>query len=329
MLEGDFWLDIEYSTKIQKRLKILKEKIEKNIKIEELFSNSQILIEFIEMGDKSSIKELERDILELESLVHKLEIETLFSSRYDENNAIISIQAGTGGQDAQSFAGMLMRMYLRYFDKNSFKVEAIDILEDEEEGIKHATFLVEGDYVYGKLKSETGVHRLVRISPFNSSGKRQTSFAAVDVYPEIDFDEDLKIDNEDLKIDTYRSGGAGGQHVNTTDSAVRITHLPTGIVVQCQNQRSQITNKETAMKMLYSKLYEKKMLEEKESIENIKSDSKKIAWGSQIRSYVLHPYSMVKDHRTNYETGNVSNVLDGDIDGFIESYLKRGEYDTY
>ncbi len=250
-------------------------------------------------------------------------MEMLFSGEYDSSNAILSINSGTGGLDAQDWAQMLLRMYIRWAENRSMKVKLLELISDPEAGIKTATILVQGENAYGKLKSEKGVHRLVRISPFDSSGKRHTSFASVDVLPEIDDDIDIQINPSDLKIDTYRASGAGGQHVNTTDSAVRITHLPTGVVVSCQNERSQHTNKDVAMKLLIAKLIQIKEEEQKEKIEDIQGQYNQITWGSQIRSYVFQPYKLVKDHRTNTENANVDAVMDGDLDAFIYAYLKN------
>lgn len=251
-------------------------------------------------------------------------MQTLLDGEYDKNNAILSIHSGAGGLDAQDWAEMLMRMYIRWCERRGFKVNILDILSDTEGGIKSVTMMIKGDYAYGYLKSEKGVHRLVRISPFDSSGKRHTSFASIDVMPDISDDIDIVINPNDIRVDTYRASGAGGQHINKTDSAIRLTHIPTGIVVQCQNERSQHSNKATAMKMLMAKLIELKELENKEKIEDLQGNYNQIAWGSQIRSYVFHPYTMAKDHRTNIEIGNINSVMDGDIDAFINEYLKKG-----
>ncbi len=324
MLSPDFWNDQIKSTKVIKELNSIKRL---NSKIEQIKSNlgdANAGYELYVIGDKELKEEIEGLYLEAINLIENLETQIMLNGKFDINNCILSIQAGTGGLDAQDWAEMLLRMYLRFLDKKEFKYKVIDILEDTEAGIKHASIYVEGDYAYGNLKSEIGVHRLVRISPYNSNGKRQTSFASVDVVPEFDEILDIEINPQDLRIDTYRAGGAGGQHVNTTDSAVRITHIPTGVVVQCQNERSQTYNKETAMKMLLSKLYEIMIKEQKEKVDDIKGESLQIAWGSQIRSYTLNPYNLVKDHRTKVENTNVSNVLDGDIDAFILGYLKDG-----
>lgn len=274
-----------------------------------------------EEDDQATYKEALAGLHRLEKHVDNYRLQTLLSGEYDGNNAIISINSGAGGLEAQDWAGMLLRLYTRWAERKSYKVETLDILPAPEGGIKSVTMRIIGHNAYGYLRAEKGVHRLVRISPFDSAAKRHTSFASLDVYPELPVDTELEINPSDLKIDTYRASGAGGQHVNTTDSAVRITHIPTGIVVQCQNERSQHSNRETAMNMLMSRLVQVKEEEEKEKIEDIQGQYSQIAWGSQIKSYVFHPYSMVKDHRTNYEVGNVDRVMDGDIDDFIKEYL--------
>lgn len=261
----------------------------------------------------------------MEEKLSEMKIKTLLNGEYDKNNAILSINAGTGGLDAQDWAQMLLRMYIRWSESKGYKVKLLDIISDPEAGIKTATILVEGTNAYGYLKSEKGVHRLVRISPFDPSGKRHTSFASIDVTPELDENIEVEINPSDLKIDTYRASGAGGQHVNTTDSAVRITHIPTGVVVQCQNERSQHLNKDRAMRLLMAKLIELKELEQKEKIEDIQGKYSQITWGSQIRSYVFQPYKLVKDHRTNAEFGNVDSVMNGNIDLFINEYLKMNK----
>jgi peptide chain release factor 2 len=265
----------------------------------------------------------------LNKKLDEMKIITLLKGPYDKNNAILSIHAGTGGLDAQDWAKMLLRMYTRWAEQKGYKVEILDLQQDPEAGIKSVTLLIEGENAYGYLRSEKGVHRLVRISPFDSSGKRHTSFASIDVMPEIDESVQVDIKAADLRIDTYRSSGAGGQHVNKTDSAVRITHIPTGIVTQCQNERSQHSNRDTAMKMLKSKLIELKEEEQKEKIEDLQGEYSQIAWGSQIRSYVFNPYNMVKDHRTNAEIGNVQGVMDGDLDPFINAYLQKNLEETF
>lgn len=271
--------------------------------------------------DDSLSKEAEKMVSELAAKVEKRKIESLLSGEYDRCGAIMSIHAGTGGLDAQDWAEMLMRMYLRWAEKRGFNVRMLDLIKDTEAGIKTATISISGDNAYGYLKAERGVHRIVRISPFDPSGKRHTSFASIDVMPELDETIEITINPSDLRIDTFRASGAGGQHINTTDSAIRITHVPTGIVASCQNERSQHNNRATAMRILQGKLVELKELEQKEKIEDIKGDYSQIAWGSQIRSYVFHPYNMVKDHRTGHEVGNVHGVMDGELDGFIEAYL--------
>ena len=262
------------------------------------------------------------DIDKIEKEAADFKLETFLNGEYDSNDAILAIHAGAGGTEAQDWANMLLRMYTRYCEKKGFKVETMDILKEDEAGIKSVTLQVSGDNAYGYLKGEKGVHRLVRISPFDANKRRHTSFASVDVYPKLDDDTEVEIRDEDLKIDTYRSSGAGGQHVNTTDSAVRITHIPTGIVVQCQNERSQIQNREKAMNMLKAKLIALAEEEKKEKIEDLQGNYSQIAWGSQIRSYVFQPYTLVKDHRTNTEMGDVNRVMDGDLDPFINAYLQ-------
>lgn len=321
-MEKEFWDDHEKAQGILQRSKALKDKLMAYRSLEEKLEELETLIEMaIEEGDESLEGEIESLCEELKASLNKQKIESLLSGEYDSNNAILSIHAGTGGLDAQDWAEMLMRMYIRWSEKKGYSVKIVDLIRDTEAGIKTALLTIEGLNAYGFLKSEKGVHRLVRISPFDSSGKRHTSFASLDVMPELDEDVEIDINPNDIKIDTYRASGAGGQHINKTDSAVRITHLPTGITVQCQNERSQHYNKATAMRLLMSKLVELKELEQLEKIEDIKGDYSQIAWGSQIRSYVFHPYNMVKDHRTNFEVGNVQGVMDGDLDGFIDAYL--------
>jgi peptide chain release factor 2 len=274
-----------------------------------------------EEKDEEILKELSRQSLQLQREVQKAEFQRMLGGENDINNAIVSIHAGAGGTEAQDWAQMLLRMYLRWSERKGYRTEIIDSLAGEEAGIKSATFTVTGEYAYGYLKAESGIHRLVRISPFDANKRRHTSFASVFVFPEIGEDIAVEIREEDLRIDTFRSSGAGGQHVNKTESAVRITHLPTGIVVQCQNERSQHKNRAMAMKVLRARLYELKRKEQEEKMEKLYSQKKDIAWGSQIRSYILQPYRLVKDHRTNLEIGNVEAVLDGELDPFIEAYL--------
>lgn len=324
MQEQDFWNDINKAQEITQTAKGLKDKIENFNRLEQRAEDVQILIEMsLEEEDTSSSSEIKKEISELTEAIETLNIETLLSGEYDRNNAILELHTGAGGNDAQDWTQMLYRMYTRWCENHGFKVEVLDYVPADEAGIKGVTLKVTGDFAYGYLKSEKGVHRLVRISPFNANGKRQTSFAGCEILPELTESQDIEIRPEDIKVDTYRSGGAGGQHVNTTDSAVRITHIPTNIVVQCQNERSQHSNKEYAMKMLKAKLIDIKIREHKDKIEDITGEVKDNAWGSQIRSYVFHPYNLVKDHRTGAETANVGSVMDGNIDLFINEYLKQ------
>ncbi len=271
--------------------------------------------------DESALEEIENDIVDLESSVRNSEFRMMLGNEEDPGNAIMTIHAGAGGTEAQDWAQMLMRMYLRWSERKGYQTKIVDLQPGDEAGIKSATMTMEGEYAYGYAKAEVGIHRLVRISPFDAGGRRHTSFASVFVYPEVSEDIDIEINENDLRTDTYRSSGAGGQHVNKTDSAVRITHIPTGIVVQCQNERSQHKNRAMAMKVLKSRLYELELRKKAEKLDEVNKTKKNIAWGSQIRSYILHPYKMIKDHRTNMEVGNVDRVLDGDIDDFIETYL--------
>ena len=321
--QAEFWSDSKNSSKILKRITELKNKVSQFKKVKTDLDNLiEIKILLLQESDADLEKELETGTNTLETELEKLETSTLLSGKYDINNAIITLHPGAGGTEAQDWVEMLYRMYTRWANANGYKVEELDYLAGEEAGIKSVTFLVSGDYAYGYLKGEQGVHRLVRISPFDAGGRRHTSFASVEVLPEITEDVEIDISPDDLKVDTYRASGAGGQHINRTSSAVRITHIPTGIVVACQTERSQIQNRETAMKMLKSKLLHIKEQEHKETIDELKGIQMDIAWGSQIRSYVFCPYTMVKDHRTNYEVGNIQSVMDGDLNGFIESYLR-------
>ena len=323
--EGEnFWSDQENAKKVLKEKKDIENKIKEYEGIVSLFDDAETLVTLAEEEeDASLIDEIKTTYEEAVEKLESFKIKTLLNDKYDGNNAIISIHAGSGGTDAMDWAAMLLRMYTRWCEDKDYKVQLLDMQDDVEAGIKSATLLVEGDYAYGYLKNEKGVHRIVRISPFDSSGRRHTSFSSLDVMPEIDDDVTVEIDPEDLRIDTYRSSGAGGQHVNKTDSAIRITHLPTNIVVTCQNERSQHQNKEVAMKVLKSKLIELKEREHKESLAELQGDYSQITWGSQIRSYVFHPYSLVKDHRTNAEVGNVQAVMDGKLDYFINEKLKQ------
>ena len=322
-LEQDFWSDNKESGKILSKIKSLKAIVLDYNRVE---NDLNSLIEMnklvIEEKDEELVKEILSGTTNLEKEIERLELETYLSGKYDRNNAIVTIHPGAGGTESQDWAEMLYRMYCKWANKSSFSVNEVDFLEGDGAGIKSVTFEVIGENAYGYLKGEMGVHRLVRISPFDSNSRRHTSFASVEVLPEITDDIELDINPDDLRVDTYRASGAGGQHVNKTSSAVRITHIPTNIVAQCQSERSQIQNRETAMKMLKSKLLDLKEREQKEKIEDLKGIQREIAWGSQIRSYVFCPYTMVKDHRTNFETGNVQAVMDGEIDSFIESYLK-------
>ena len=322
-MEENFWNNSQNSTKILSKIKQLKSKCTAFKNILNEIKNLQELTELVNLEpDEEIAKEILKNTKKVEKDFEKLELSTLLSGKYDSNNAIVTIHPGAGGTESQDWAEMLYRMYTRWANKNEYDVKELDYLEGEEAGLKSVTFEVIGENAYGYLKAEMGVHRLVRISPFDAGGRRHTSFASVEVLPEITDDIEIEINSDDLRIDTYRASGAGGQHINKTSSAVRITHIPTNIVVACQSERSQIQNRETAMRMLKSKLFDLKEKEQKEKIEDLKGEQKDIAWGSQIRSYVFCPYTMVKDHRTNYEVGNVEAVMDGDIDGFIESYLK-------
>lgn len=323
MMEPNFWEDSKNSAIVLQKSKNLKRiyntynALEQNI--QNLIEMNELLL--VEHEEEVEI-ELAKDTRNVQKNIEKLEIETMLNGKYDKNNAIITLHPGAGGTESQDWAEMLYRMYCRWANSNGYLVKELDYLEGDEAGIKSVTVLISGENAYGYLKCEIGVHRLVRISPFDAGGRRHTSFASVEVLPEITEDIDIEINQEELRIDTYRASGAGGQHINKTDSAVRITHIPTNIVVACQTERSQIQNRETAMKMLKSKLLDLKEKEQKEKIEDLKGEQKEIAWGSQIRSYVFCPYTLVKDHRTNYEVGNVQAVMDGDLNGFMESYLK-------
>lgn len=323
--EPDFWNDQERAQKTFRERSRLEKSLQQHAAFESGVSDAEVLFEFAS-ADADSADELQELIARLEREVGEAETESLLSGETDANNAICSIQAGAGGTDAQDFSQMLLRMYLRWAERKGFKAEILDEQPGSEAGIKSATFRVEGDYAYGLLSAEAGVHRLVRISPFNSGGSRETSFASLFVSPEIDENIEVDIQDKDLRIDTYRSSGAGGQHVNVTDSAVRITHLPTGIVVTCQNQRSQIQNRAVAMQVLRSKLYELELEKRRADTAELEATKQDISFGSQIRNYVLHPYRLVKDTRTKYEVSDVESVLDGEIDDFIKEYLlfKKG-----
>ena len=319
----DFWSDSSKSGKVLQKIKIIKGKKDKYEKLESELNNLIDMNDLLLMeNDEEMSNDLVNSTASLSKNIDELEVTTLLSGKYDVNNAIVTIHPGAGGTESQDWAEMLYRMYSRWANANGYSIQELDYLDGDEAGLKSVTFLVSGDYAYGYMKCEKGVHRLVRISPFDAGGRRHTSFASVEVLPEITEDIEIEINPDDLRVDTYRSSGAGGQHINKTSSAVRITHIPTNIVVACQTERSQIQNRETAMKMLKSKLLNLKEQEQKEKIEDLKGEQKDIAWGSQIRSYVFCPYTLVKDHRTNYEVGNVQNVMDGDLNDFMISYLK-------
>lgn len=322
-MEVGFWDDAESAQKVIREQNHYQTKITKYEVLLKKIEESRDLIELMELEeDYTFYEEFKESLEEVEKLSSDFKLETLLNGEYDSSDCILSIHAGAGGTEAQDWANMLYRMYSRYCEQRGFKILTLDILKEDEAGIKSVTLEVSGDNAYGYLKGEKGVHRLVRISPFDSNKRRHTSFSSVDVYPKLDDSDEIEIKDDDLKIDTYRSSGAGGQHVNTTDSAVRITHVPTGIVVQCQNERSQIQNREQAMNMLKAKLIALAEEEKKEKIEDLQGNYSQIAWGSQIRSYVFQPYTMVKDHRTNEEMGDVNRVMDGDLDSFINAYLQ-------
>ncbi|ATD31995.1 peptide chain release factor 2 [Macrococcus sp. IME1552] len=324
MADPDFWNDGDKAQEIINKNNALKEVVNGFNALEEKYENIEVLIEMLkEESDKESEVELIQQLQSLTDDTNDFELKMLLNGEFDANNAILELHPGAGGTESQDWGEMLLRMYQRFSDKRGFKVETLDYLPGDEAGIKSVTILIKGHNAYGYLKAEKGVHRLVRISPFDSSGRRHTSFVSCDVTPELNNENiEIEVRAEDIKVDTYRASGAGGQHINTTDSAVRITHIPTGIVVTCQNERSQIKNRDQAMKMLKAKLYQRKIEEQEAELAAIRGEQKEIGWGSQIRSYVFHPYSMVKDHRTNAETGNTGAVMDGDLDLFIDAYLK-------
>ena len=331
--QPDFWDKLEYAQKVMKEKKSMEQTVDSFASLEKKLSDIEEMMEITDMEEEAGADAAELDEMaagitadfeDFKKSLEELRLKTLLTGKYDHDGAILSIHAGTGGVDAMDWASMLLRMYTRWCDKKGYAVKILDLQDDTEAGIKSATLLVEGENAYGYLKNEKGVHRLVRISPFNAAGKRQTSFAMLEVTPEIDDEITVQIDPEDLRIDTYRSSGAGGQHVNKTDSAIRITHLPTNVVVTCQNERSQHQNKEMAMKILAARLTELAEQEHKENLKELKGDYSMNTWGSQIRSYVFQPYTMVKDHRTGEETANVAAVMDGDLDAFINAKLKQG-----
>lgn len=323
MEEPGFWDDAETSTKLVREAKNLKDTVELYRGLERGYEDIQVMIEMgYEENEASLIPEIQEMIDDFKEKLEKLRLSTLLSGEYDHNNAILRLNAGAGGTESCDWCSILYRMYCRWADSRGYKTEVLDFLDGEEAGIKSVTIQINGENAYGYLKSERGVHRLVRISPFNAAGKRQTSFVSCDVMPDIEEDLDVDVNQDDLRIDTYRASGAGGQHINKTSSAIRITHIPTGVVVQCQNERSQFQNKDKAMQMLKAKLYMLKQQENADKLSDIRGDVKEIGWGNQIRSYVLQPYTMVKDLRTGEESGNAANVLDGGIDPFISAYLR-------
>ena len=319
----EFWNDLTRSTAVNKKVSLLEGKIAHVQKLHQQTDDIEAMLMLLEEeADDEIATECEQELASLESEASALELETLMRGEYDNSDAVLSLHAGAGGTEAQDWTGMLYRMYTRYCEKRGYKITVLDYLDGDEAGVKSVTFQIEGDHAYGFLRSEKGVHRLVRISPFDSNARRHTSFSSLDVSPILPEDSDFEINMEEVRVDTYRAGGAGGQHVNRTDSAVRMTHIPTGVVAQCQNERSQVQNREICLRVLKSRLLELREREKEEQLADIKGEMKKIEWGSQIRSYVFHPYTMVKDHRTTFEMGNVSDVMDGSIDGFITAYLK-------
>lgn len=324
MSSPNFWNDSQRAQKLSQERNRIESQLNAFSSVERKLEDSEVLIEMAEEeGEEELLKEAEENLREVEKELNELEVKKVLSGEYDRNNAIVTIHAGAGGTESCDWAEMLMRMYLRWAERKGFEVEILDLQENEEAGIKSATLLIKGPYAYGLLKSEHGTHRLVRISPFDANARRHTSFSGVIVVPEIDDEIEVEIREEDIRVDTYRASGAGGQHVNKTDSAVRITHIPTGIVVTCQSERSQIQNRQRAMKILKARLYELEMRKREEKLAEAKGEHKSIAWGNQIRSYVFQPYQLVKDHRTGVETSNVNAVMDGEIDQFIEAYLKQ------
>lgn len=323
MLHPDFWNDQQAAQTVISEANGLKDQVNEFYDLNNSFENLEITYELVkEENDEELRAELEDELGQLTARLSQFELQLLLSEEYDKNNAILELHPGAGGTESQDWGSMLLRMYTRWAEKKGFKVETLDYLPGDEAGIKSVTLAIKGHNAYGYLKAEKGVHRLVRISPFDSSGRRHTSFVSCEVMPELNDDIQIEVRTEDLKIDTYRATGAGGQHINTTDSAIRITHLPTGVVVTCQAERSQIKNREAALKMLKAKLYQLEIERQEQELLEIRGEQKEIGWGSQIRSYVFHPYSMVKDHRTSTESGNVQAVMDGDLDQFINAYLR-------
>ncbi|MFK3935992.1 peptide chain release factor 2 [Alkalihalobacillus sp. NPDC078783] len=323
MTDPEFWNNQDTAQEVINESNGLKEQVDTFLSMESTYEDLEVSYELVkEEADSELEAELASGVSELSQTIDQFELQLLLSEPYDKNNAILELHPGAGGTESQDWASMLLRMYTRWADQKGFKVETMNYLPGDEAGVKSVTLLIKGHNAYGYLKAEKGVHRLVRISPFDSSGRRHTSFVSCEVMPELDENVEIEISTEDLKVDTYRASGAGGQHINTTDSAVRITHIPTNTVVTCQNERSQIKNREQAMKMMKAKLYQLKIEEQQQELAEIRGEQKDIGWGSQIRSYVFHPYSMVKDHRTNHEIGNTSSVMDGDLDPFIDAYLR-------
>lgn len=323
MLQPDFWNDQEKAQLVISEANGLKDQVNEFTELSDSYENLEVTYELVkEENDEELRAELEEELQQLTERLSQFELQLLLSEEYDKNNAILELHPGAGGTESQDWGSMLLRMYTRWAEKKGFKVETLDYLPGDEAGIKSVTLAIKGHNAYGYLKAEKGVHRLVRISPFDSSGRRHTSFVSCEVMPELNDDIQIEIRSEDLKIDTYRATGAGGQHINTTDSAIRITHLPTNVVVTCQAERSQIKNREAALKMLKAKLYQLEIERKEQELLEIRGEQKEIGWGSQIRSYVFHPYSMVKDHRTSTESGNVQAVMDGDLDQFINAYLR-------
>ncbi|MEH7298817.1 peptide chain release factor 2 [Neobacillus drentensis] len=323
MLQPDFWNDQEKAQTVISEANALKDQVNEFNELNESYENLELTYELVkEENDEELRTELEEELQQLSGRLSQFELQLLLSEEYDKNNAILELHPGAGGTESQDWGSMLLRMYTRWAEKKGFKVETLDYLPGDEAGIKSVTLAIKGHNAYGYLKAEKGVHRLVRISPFDASGRRHTSFVSCEVMPEFNEEIQVEVRTEDLKIDTYRATGAGGQHINTTDSAVRITHIPSGVVVTCQSERSQIKNREAAMKMLKAKLYQREIERQEQELLEIRGEQKEIGWGSQIRSYVFHPYSMVKDHRTSTESGNVQAVMDGDLDQFINAYLR-------
>jgi len=324
MAAADFWSDPETARQVVKQQKSLKRDVEQWEKVHRQWEDLEVLVELaVEEDDEQSLQEAAEQLRQLERAVERLELSTLLNGEYDHADAILSVHAGAGGTEAMDWAQMLMRMYTRWAEEKGYQVEILDILPGEEAGIKSVSLSIKGDLAYGYLKAEQGVHRLVRISPFDASGRRHTSFASVSVEPDVEEDGEIVIDPNELRIDTFRASGAGGQHVNKTESAVRITHIPTGIVVTCQSERSQHANRDRAMRMLRARLLQRRLEEQQKKMEELRGQQGEIAWGNQIRSYVFTPYTLVKDHRTGAETSNVNAVMDGEIDMFIEAYLRR------